>query len=425
MIRAEPNRFNWCSKTMRLGPLVLAVSLAAVACTEPPTPSATSDLVFFDSDHGITVADSRGEVKSTDATVASPDWSRLYVVRGDKLVTFDPATNRELAGTALPRRLTARVASTTGTLVALTADGSAYPTNRPAGRERTTIVVVDPRGVRPAREFDLAGNFEPEAFSADDAYLFVQEYLPANAPERYRVRRVELATGQVQPLLLRDKQLIPAGAEEEMRGEGRQAVLSPDRARLYTLYLHQGDHQHTRDLLPGRHGADGRAVHAFVHVLSLTEGWAYCLDLPDPFGLHPAGAHALTVSPDGRSLYIGEMTTKQIAIADTESLTVTKVATLPDDQQAGEGAAMVTSPDGDALYLGSSNVLRRLDSATLRVDGAWAMPGAVRGLAVSPDGRQVLIGQAGSIARVDTSTGQLLDTFPAAGLLTLRNSTKR
>jgi DNA-binding beta-propeller fold protein YncE len=382
-------------------------------------------MVFFDSDHGITVADSRGEVKSADATVASPDWSRLYAVRGDKLVTFDPATNRELAGTALPRRLTARVASAAGTLVALTADSSAHPTTRPTGRERTTIVVADPSGVRQVREFDLAGNFEPEAFSADDAYLFVLEYLPANAPERYRVRRVELATGQVQPLLLRDKQLIPAGAEEEMRGEGRQAVLSPDRTRLYTLYLHQGDHQHTRDLLPGRHGADGRAVHAFVHVLSLNEGWAYCLDLPDPFGLHPAGAHALTVSPDGRSLYIGEMTTKQIAIADTESLTVTKVATLPDDQPAGDGTAMVTSPDGDALYLGSSNVLRRLDSATLRVAGAWAMPAAVRGLAVSPDGRQVLIGQAGSIARVDTSTGRILDTFAAGGLLTLRTSTKR
>ncbi len=410
---------------MRLGPLVLAVSLAAVACTEPPAPSTASDMVFFDSDHGITVADSRGEVRSADATVASPDWSRLYAVRGGKLVTFDPATNQELAGAALPRRLTARVASAAGTLVALTADSSAHPANRPAGRERTTIVVADPRGVRPAQEYDLAGNFEPEAFSADDAYLFVQEYLPANAPERYRVRRVELATGQVQPLLLRDKQLIPAGAEEEMRGEGRQAVLSPDRTRLYTLYLHQGDHQHTRDLLPGRHGADGRAVHAFVHVLSLNEGWAYCLDLPDPFGLHPAGAHALTISPDGRSLYVGEMTTKQIAIADTESLTVTKVATMLDDQPVGDGTTMVTSPDGNALYLGSSNVLRRIDSATLRVDGTWAMPAAVRGLAVSPDGRQVLIGQAGSIARVDTSTGQILDTFVAAGLLTLRNSTKR
>jgi DNA-binding beta-propeller fold protein YncE len=91
----------------------------------------------------------------------------------------------------------------------------------------------------------------------------------------------------------------------------------------------------------------------------------------------------------------------------------------------GDGTAMSTSPDGGTLYFGSSNVLRRLDSATLRVDGAWAVPAAVRGLAVSPDGRQVLLGQADSIARADTSTGQILDTFAAAGLLTLRSSTKR
>lgn len=421
MCSREPDRLNRCSKPMRLGAFVLTVSLVTVACTDPPAPSPASDVVFFDSDHGITVADNHGEVKSTDATVASPDWSRLYAVRGDKLITFDPKTNQELATTGLPRRLTARVASPAGTLVALTADG----TNRPAGRERTTIVVADPSGARPAREFDLAGNFEPEAFSSDDDYLFVQEYLPANAPERYRVRRVELATGQVQPLLLRDKQLIPPGAEEEMRGEGRQAVLSPDRTRLYTLYLHQGDHQHTRDLLPGRRGADGQAVHAFVHVLSLNEGWAYCLDLPGPFGLHPAGTHALAISPDGKRLYISEMTTKQIAIADTESLTVTKVAKIPDDQPAGDGTAMSTSPDGSALYLASSNVLRRLDSATVGLDGTWTMPAAVRGLAVSPDGRQVFLGQTGSIARVDTTTGQLGDTFAAPGLVTLRNSTKR
>jgi hypothetical protein len=373
-------------------------------------------VVFFSAGRGITAADNRGAVKSTDATVANSDWSRLYAVRGEKLVTFDPATNRELAGAKVPGRLTARVVSTAGTLVALTADS-------PPSRTQTKIVVTDPDGVRPARELDLPGNFEPEAFSADDAYLFVLEYLPAEAPERYRVRRVELATGQVQPLLLRDKTLIPPGAEEEMRGEGRQAVLSPDRNRLYTLYLHQGDHQHTRDLLPGRRGANGQAVHAFVHVLSLAEGWAYCLDLPDPFGLHPAGAHALTISPDGKRLYVGELTTKQIAVADTETLTVTKVAPVQDDQPGGSGATMSTSPDGAKLYIGASNVLRRLDSATLRVDGAWPAPATVRGLAVSNDGRHVFLGQSGKVIRLDTATGGIVDTFPATGLVTLHNNT--
>lgn len=395
-------------------PALLALLLVVAACTtQRAEPAPSADLVFFASGSGITVADGGGAVIASDATVASADWRLLYAVRGTELVTLDPATNRELATATVPRGFTARVVSTSRARVALT--------ESTAPRERTRIVVADPTGDSPARTLDLAGNLEPEAFSADDAYLFVLEYLPANAPERYRVRRVEVATGQVLPLLLRDKSLVPPGAEEEMRGEGRQAVLSPDRSRLYTLYLHQADHQHTRDLLPG--ATDGPRVHAFVHVLSLTEGWAYCLDLPSPFGEHPAGTHALTIAPDGKRLYIGELTTKQVAVADTASLTVTRVTTLDDDRQGGAGTSMVTSPDGTTLYIGSANMLWRLDSNTLRVRDAWPVPAPVRGLAVH--GGQLLVGQPGRIARVDTETGRVLGGFPATDLRTVQASRDR
>jgi DNA-binding beta-propeller fold protein YncE len=409
---------------MRPVALALIVLLAVAACTtQRAAPAPSAGLVFFASGTGITVADDGGGVISTDATVASSDWRRLYAVRGSELVTLDPATNRELAATAVPAGRTARVVSTSGGLVALTEPGAGG--ERPTPRERTRIVVADPTGAAPARELDLAGNVEPEAFSADDAYLFVLEYLPATAPERYRVRRVVLATGQVQPLLLRDKTLVPAGAEEEMRGEGRQAVLSPDRSRLYTLYLHQGDHQHTRDLLPGAHATGGPQVHAFVHVLSLTEGWAYCLDLPTPFGEHPADTHALTVSPDGTRLYVGELTTKQVAVADTTNLTVTRVAGLTDDRPGGHGATMTVSPDGATLYIGSANVLRRVDAGTLQVRDTWPTPGPIRGVAVHPGGDQLLLGQPDRIARVDSDTGRVLDTVTATGLRTLYASRDR
>jgi len=291
--------------------------------------------------------------------------------------------------------------------------------DRPVGQLTTKIVVADPGGRRPARELALAGNFEPEAFSSGGDFLFVLEYLPANAPERYRVRRVVLDSGAVEPLLLRDKRVVPAGAEEEMRGAGRQAVLAPDRTRLYTLYLHQGDHEHTRDLIAGRHAPDGRPVHAFVHVLSLTEGWAYCLDLPDPFGLHPAGTHALTISPDGRMLYVAETATGQIAVADTESLTVTRVTPVP-GQPSGAGDAVLSfAPAGDVLYLSAGNLVRRLDSTTLRVDGTWSQPAPVHGLAVSPAGRQVLIGQNDHITWLDAASGRTVGTVAAGGLARL------
>lgn len=393
---------------MRPALLAAAVLLVATACTQ----RAAADLVFFATEQGITVAAADGAVITTDATVASTDWRRLYTVRGDKLVSVDSATNRELAATAVPRGLTARVVSTSGARVALT-EPDAGP------RTRTRVVVADPTGAEPARELNLAGNFEPEAFSTDDAYLFVLEYLPANAPERYRVRRVGLATGEVQPLLLRDKGLVPPGAEEEMRGEGRQAVLSPDRSRLYTLYLHQGEHQHTRDLLPGSHVTDGPLVHAFVHVLSLTEGWAYCLDLPSPFGERPAAAHALTISPDGGRLYIGETTTNHVAVADTESLTLTRVATLT-DEPGTTPASMATSPDGEKLYVGAGNLLRSVDADTIEEGETWPLPAPIRGIATHPDGDHLYVGQTSRVARVDTATGEVVGTFEAPDLRTVQ-----
>jgi YVTN family beta-propeller protein len=400
--------------------------LTASACSapsKPPVSAKATEMVFFRTDQGIVVSDGKGKVQSSDAALASPDWSRLYAVRGTDLVAFEPATNRELSRAALPGRLIPRAVSYSGTHVALTQGAFVRP-DPPVGRKQTTIVVTNPNGSKPPIELKLKGNFEPEAFSVDDTHLFVQEYLPAEAPDRYRVRRVELATEKVMPLNLRDKSLVPPGAEEEMRGEGRQSVLSPDRTRLYTLYLHQGDHKHTRDLLPARKSSGGPDVHAFVHVLSLTDGWAYCLDLPAPYGTNPADTYALTIAPDGKTLYVGDMTAKKVVVADTENLKVTKVVSLGNEYATGQGTSMSISPDGKSLYIGTSKVVLDLNAAAMRVDRAWSQPAQVHGLALDPAGRQLFVGQPGGITRVDASTGDPLGTFTTTGLETLLHSTR-
>jgi len=413
---------------MRLSHLVCAVLLTVSACSSPPKssePGKAAEVVFFRTDQGLVVSDGTGKVRSSDAGLASSDWSELYAVRGTDLVAFDPATNRELSRAALPGlgRLVPRVVSESGAHVALT-EGEFVRPYRPVGRKQTKVVVVNPKGSLSPIELKLNGNFEPEAFSADDMYMYVLEYLPAEAPDRYRVRRVELATEKVLPLNLRDKSVVPPGAEEEMRGEGRQSVLSPDRGRLYTLYLHQGDHKHTRDLLPGRTSSGGQAVHAFVHVLSLTEGWAYCLDLPAPYGTNPADTYALTIAPDGKTLYVADMTAKKVVVADTENLKVTKVVSLPGEYATGKGTSMSMSPDGKTLYIGTSNVVLNLNAATMRVDRVWSQPAQVHGLALDPAGSRLFVGQPGKIARVDASTGKSLSSFTTNGLDTLLHSTR-
>jgi hypothetical protein len=386
---------------------------------------AAGDRVFVDTDRGLAVVDvgRREPVLAAVPAVAGAGWRLLYATRPDgrrtRLVTLDPATGRETARTALAGGLGARAVSASGRLVAL-ADRlpSGRGTYRPPARTRTTIVVADPAGKQAPRRIELPGNYEPEAFSTDDQRMYVLQYLPAEAPERYRVRAYDLTAGEVGPLSIRDKGLVPVAAEEEMRGEGRQAVLAPDRSRLYTLYTHQPDHLHTRDLLAADHNAGKPEVHAFVHVLSLTEGWAFCLDLPAPFGHGAAAAHALAVAPDGRRLYVADRTSGQVVAADTERLAIVAKARFA---AAPGAAAAQLSPDGRLLYVGSDRSVAVLDSAGLGTVRTLTLDAAVLGFGVGPDGGVLHVGHRGRLASYDAQTGRRTSQADVPGLVSVRH----
>jgi hypothetical protein len=301
---------------------------------------------------------------------------------------------------------------------------------------------------------DLPGLVEPDAFTTDGTGLFVLQWLPAGAPDRYRVRLLDLTSGVLEPLLTRAKTPVPPGAEEEMRGAGRQALLSPDRQVLYTLYTHQGEHRHTRDLVAGRPGG----VHAFVHVLHLDQRWAYCLDLPHPFGEGPATGHTMALGGDGLSLFVADLASGSLARADTRDLSVRGVAALPAEIRlpapvpaapvpaapvpaapvpaatgaAGTGpagggpattgpAAMVAAPTGGTVFVGSGNAVTVADVTTGAAAARWGVPHPVRGLGLSRDGRRLYAGGADEVVWLDTGTGELLGRAPVSGLTALRH----
>jgi DNA-binding beta-propeller fold protein YncE len=255
---------------------------------------------------------------------------------------------------------------------------------------------------------------EPDAFTQDGAGLFVLEWLPPQAPDRYRVRLLELASGAMQPLLTRNKVPVPVGAEEEMRGDGRQAVLSPDRQVLYTLYTHQPDHRHTRDLIAGRPGG----AHAFVHVLQLTERWAYCLDLPHPFGEGPAEGHAVAISADGHRLAVVDVTSGSLAYADTAALTIERVVPVP---AAEDSASLALAPDGRRVFVGAGTTVTVLDRNTDTVIARWPVPDPIRGLALSPDAARVYAGGADEVVWLDATSGTLRGRAAVDGLTALRH----
>ncbi|OLB74001.1 MAG: hypothetical protein AUI14_24700 [Actinobacteria bacterium 13_2_20CM_2_71_6] len=379
---------------------------AVAGCTTSRRPAGGTgvpDLLLADTAAGL--ARIHGTVpQALGAGVPTPNPTRIYVAKqvgGDTLLqTVDTATGQVSEHCLLAGRWVPRIISPDGHYVALTAPGgNRY---RPEGRERSTIVVADSTGER--YRLDLAGNYEPDAFARDDTCLFVLEWLPPAQPDRYRVRMVELINGGFAPMFTREKALVPVGSEEQMRGEGRQAVFSPGAQTLYTLYTQP----------PAGQWASGESK-AFVHTLDVSVGWAYCLDLPEPFGDGPAAGHTIAATPDGQALLVADLTSGRLAVADPQTLTVRTVATIP----TGTGTACsVAAPDSKRLYLGSGTQVRVVDlhSQTSR---AWDAGGEVRGLAVSADSQRLYVGYPDAVGWCSPVDGTPLGRIPVPGLRNL------
>lgn len=401
------------------GALPAAALLTACRETPPPrTGTGPADLLLARTAAGLTLIDARGGgalaprrgVLAIDGSAIA--WAQAAGA-GTRLEVRGETGALEY-GVVLPGAVTPRAVAPGGAWVALatgTADaGASY---RPAGRDDTTIVIADRSGE--LRRTTVPGCVEPEAFSAEGQRLFVLDYLPPRQPDRYRVRMIDVATGTFGPLFTRDKTLIPVGAEEEMRGEGRQAVFAAGQRFLFTLYTHQPDHEHTRDLIAGRPGNPD--VHAFVHTLSTEIGFAYCIDLPAPFGLGPAAAHAIALRPTGDP-FVVDTSSGTIARLDGEKLTVAAVGRFADT--SGAAAAAVISPFGaQLLYLAAGPAVRLIDTGTLETTATWSLASAARGVGVSSDGRRLWVGHDGGASALDAATGAPVASVAVPGLTTL------
>ncbi|WP_231605857.1 YncE family protein [Micromonospora sp. HK10] len=388
-------------------------TLAGCRPTRASTPAlALPDALLVDLDGGVGVL--RGATRRTFArAVASADGQTVYVTAPAGADTafwaVYPGRGDASSRVVLPGRWVPQVVSAGGTMVALTPEPRAVTDGPPGGRAATSVLVADAGGVR--YRLELRGNLVPETFTADLGGLFVLDWLPAAAPDRYRVRLVDLASRTVGPLLTRDKSPVPTGAEEEMRGDGRQAVLAPDRALLYTLYTHQPGHQHTRDLVSGRPGN----AHAFVHTLHLEQRWAYCVDLPHPFGESPAAGHAMAITPDGGRLFVADVTSGTVAEISTEALAVTRTGRV-----APAGGSAYAATDGHALFVGAGTTVRAIDLARLDSTAEWTVHDPVAGLVAAPGGSRLYVGQRAAVSWHDPVTGRVLGRVPAPGLVAVR-----
>lgn len=209
---------------------------------------------------------------------------------------------------------------------------------RPPGRTATELVVVSSAG-RTDR-VTVAANVEPEAFALDARSLFVVEFSPPAAPDRYRVRRMDLEVGGLHDVVSVDKEL-----QQDMRGSARTQAWSRDGSRLYTLY--------TR--------GEGDAA-AFIHVLDLERKWAHCIDLPPGLGTGPLGTTALAVSTDGTRLEVIDAHSGRAVTIATAALDVAGSSVFTPQP----GSRVVAAADGhdviavlDGVMLALRGPLRR------------------------------------------------------------------
>jgi hypothetical protein len=374
--------------------LAAVASFVLAGCgglAQEPTP-APEDVLFLRSSGGVTLVRTLPEAAAVrfPHAVPSTDWSAVVRAarRGDdtQVVVLDTSSGVPLWSRTVPGKLEVKVASEGGRLVAL--GPPRQTTGYPSGRSSTTFVLTIEDSTAP-RTITLEGNFEPEAFSTDGDSLFVVEYLPPRAPTSYRVRRLDLATEEVMGVYTVDAEL-----QEAMQGTARIQVASPDGRRLYTLYS-----------LEDGHGGS----HAFIHVLSLDEEWAHCVDLPAAFGTGPEKAIALSVSPDGSRLYAADGSSNVVAEVDTENLTVSRTTQVMFGSR-GAPAHAVRGHDG-MLYLASGTRLLAVGTSTLAGGRSWDMESKITGIQSGNDGRRLYVGLRDQIVVLDTETGRRTETL--------------
>ena len=416
---------------MRAKPYIVVATFVLVlgACTSDPasdrTPPAqvaagsspAADVLLLDTDAGpVAVSPSTGSILSGEAgAVAGPDGTRLYTTTldGDHtvLVVRDAATDDQLSTTAVPGDLAVRVASDSGNAVALMAplpDGVDPWT--PVPRARTTIVVADPSGARPARTYHLRGNYEPEAFSVEDSRLFLIQYLPAEAPAVYRVTVLDLADGDVYEVHGRFKT-----APERMPGiRLRQVFDRDDVAALHAL------HDRAARRRAGLRRLGLRRSRRDVRARVEPGAWMGVLRRPSPPVLGRARGRAGDRAVPG---WLGALHRR----LDARSGGRHEHADAA-DRAVGEGGRLVARRRAHlgAGERGRPDALRRLGrgrSRRLR-DRHGDAPGRASladergrvGLGLSVDGRRLYVALRDGVAVLDAGTGQELTTVPFLGI---------
>ncbi|MEA2434865.1 MAG: hypothetical protein QOG54_2322 [Actinomycetota bacterium] len=374
--------------------LVLSMLVLAGCGQLQEAGSSGRDILFLRSNRGLTVIAAGAEAPSFHAAaVPSRDWTTVirssFDRRGTRVWAVDPSAGEVTWEQHLGGRLMVKLTAEEADMVALAPIRERHFS---VGRRHTRLTIAG-RSLSEPKSILLKGNYEPEAFSTDRKSLFVIRFLPARAPTRYQVRRLDIEEGRVHAVYTPDADL-----QESMGGTARIQTASPDGSRLYTLYT----------------TGTGNDRYAFIHVLSLDEIWAHCIDLPPEFAKHADTATSISVSPDGRRLYVVNAAAGMMAEVDTSTLEVVKTA--PIDFVVAAHVHSAVDDSGSTVFFTSGNSVAAVNTMDLTVRASWEMDQKVQGVQVAVDGARVYVGLVDRIVVLDAASGKQLESIDPPGI---------
>jgi hypothetical protein len=388
--------------------VILGSAAAAFGLTRPPAPVLVSD---GEGQISLINIDTGEPAYTVNDAVRAPAGSTILRTEEEGKATdvevLNPESGEVVASTRIEGNLEIRAVSPFGGAVALmpprpkTTDLYA-----PEPREQTLVTVVWSEGREP-RTYTLEGNFEPETFSTDEETLFLLEFYPPSDPDRYFVRQLDLASGEISGVETPDQEL---GIElnPEMRGHARAQAMAPDGSFLFSLYTIGKGEAPVHD--PDDPETDRWA---FVHTLNLEEKWSHCIFLPLPFGTKSEAALSLGISGDGKHLFVIDAATESVARIDARRLEVETVEQIPGLYSA-KARPVAVGPE--VVYIGMGDSVLEMGRDTLIPNAGFVVSTGngslgVRGLELAPDGRTLRVAHGSSISVLDMPSESVIATL--------------
>jgi hypothetical protein len=242
--------------------------------------------------------------QSGRAGVVAPGVSeRLRTRRAGRDATLVSAVRRRdgrvLRSRTISGRWSVPAVTIAGGTTGLSADGGTLLLAQPVSTyppSSTHLAVVGVSDLAVRREIALRGFFSVDAISPDGRWAYLTQFTGDN-PFDYRVRAIELATGQ---LAARDV-VDPRNPDEQMGGLAMSRTMSRDGRWAYTLY--------------------GGGSETFIHALDTVGRTAACIDLEMLPPESDLSGVSLRVRGDGRTLVVRDGRDVE-ALVDTRTFAV-------------------------------------------------------------------------------------------------------